>query len=149
LGLAYASEALAHNNRSWGTRAISLLQETLADNPDDRVAAEQLAQFYDRMGRAEACELFGKVVRESLPGTGALVNFGNCEANRGDMEAAMKLWSQALQRNPGLEAARLNLAVAQYRSGNVEAARTNLRTALKYDPFSQRARQLLQSMPDK
>jgi len=48
-----------------------------------------------------------------------------------------------------LEAARLNLAVAQYRSGNMEAARANLRTALKYDPFSQRAQQLLQSLPDR
>ena len=150
LALAYASEALAHNNRTWGTRAISLLKETLAAYPDDAVAAEQLAQLYDRAGRAAAaCELFGKAVRESLPGVGALVNFGNCQADRGDMDAAMTSWSQALRRNPGLEAARLNLAVAQYRSGNIEAARANLRTALKYDPFSQRARELLQSIPDK
>lgn len=150
MGLAYSSEALAHNNRTWGTRAVSLLQETLADHPDDAVAAEQLAQLYDRMGRAEAaCELFGKAVRDSLPGAGALVNFGNCEANRGDMDAAMTSWAQALQRNPGLEAARLNLAVAQYRSGNTEAARANLQTALKFDPFSQRARELLQSMAGK
>ncbi len=150
LGLAYASEALAHNNRTWGTRAVPLLQETLAKHPADAAAAEQLAQLDDRMGRAEAaCDLFAAAIRENVPGAGALVNLGNCQADRGDMDAAMTSWAQALRRNPGLEAARLNLAVAQYRSGNTEAARVNLQTALSYDPFSQRARQLLQSMAGK
>jgi Tfp pilus assembly protein PilF len=61
----------------------------------------------------------------------------------------MASWKQALQRNPAFEAARLNLAVAQYQSGNTESARVNLKTALEYDPLSPRTRELLRSMSTK
>ena len=59
----------------------------------------------------------------------------------------MKSWSEALKRNPALEAARVILAVAQYQSGKIEDARASLQTALRFDPFSKRARELLYSLP--
>ncbi len=147
LGLAYASEALPKNNRALGIKAFQLLKKAADAHPEDSSLAVQLAQLYDRMGQEQqACDLFARAVKQGVSGTGALVNLGTCQAKNGDVEGAMKLWSQALQRNPALEAASLNLAIAQSQLGQTESARTTLQTALRYDPFSQRVRQLLQSL---
>jgi tetratricopeptide (TPR) repeat protein len=147
LGLAYASEALPQNNRVWGMRALELLKKT---NSDDSMVAVQLAQLYDRMRQEqEACGLFAQAVNQGAQSPGALVNLGTCQAKQGDLDSAIRSWTQALQRNPGLEAARLNLAVAQIQSGRTESARANLKTGLKYDPFSPRLRELLRSITQK
>jgi hypothetical protein len=145
LGLAYASEAIAHNRKPWAMRALNLLQAAPAD---DVASLDQLAQIYDHMGREkEACELFSKVAQSGDAAPGAWVNQGTCQASSGDLPAAIKSWSEALARNPGLTSARLNLAVAQYRTGNTGAARATLKVALRYDPFSRQALELLQSLP--
>jgi Cytochrome c554 and c-prime/Tetratricopeptide repeat len=145
LGLAYAREAIARNRKSWAMRALELLQTARAD---DVASMDQLAQLYDRMGREkEACDLFAKVTHTADAAPGAWVNLGTCQASGGDLNSAMKSWSEALVRNPGLTSARLNLAVAQYRTGNTEAARATLKLALRYDPFSRRTLELLRSLP--
>jgi hypothetical protein len=147
LGLAYATEALPRNNRVWGERAFQLLRKVAAAQPEDAAVALQLAQLYDRMGQQQqACDYFRQAVEKRAPGTAALVNLGACQASQGDLDGAAKSWSQALQRNPAVEAARLNLAIAQSRLGDVEGARATLQKALEYDPFSQRVRELLQSI---
>jgi tetratricopeptide (TPR) repeat protein len=125
--------------------ALPLLEAWVAAQPDDAAAAVQLAQIYDRMGRTkDACELFAKAASAA---PGALVNLGACQASAGDLEAAIKSWSAALEQNPGFEPARLNLAVAQFRSGNADAARATLTSALRFDPFSRRALDLLHALP--
>jgi tetratricopeptide (TPR) repeat protein len=145
LALAYAGEATTRNRRRWAMLALPLLQAALAAHPDDAASADQLAQIYDRMGRTkDACDLFAKAANAA---PGALVNLGTCQASGGDLEAAIKSWSAALEQNPGFEPARLNLAVAQFRSGNAEAARASLAAALRFDPFSRRALDLLQALP--
>ncbi len=150
LGLAYASEALPRNNRAWGMRAFALLKKVADAHPEDASVSLQLAQLYDRMGQEQqACELFEQAVKGGASGTAALVDLGACQAKRGDIDGAMTSWIQALQRNPAIEAARLNLAVAQLQSGKTDSARATLETALKYDPFSQRVRDLLRSMSTK
>jgi Tfp pilus assembly protein PilF len=102
------------------------------------------------MGQEQtACDLFEQAVKDGAPGTGALVNLGTCQAKRSDIGQAMKLWSEALQRNPAVEAARMNLAIAESQSGDPRNAEIHLRMALQYDPFSSRVRELLQSIGNK
>jgi hypothetical protein len=147
LGLAYATEAIPKNNRLWGERAFALLKKVASAHPGDAAVEVQLAQLYDRMGQEQiACNIFEQAVKDGASGTGALVNLGTCEAKRGDIGQAMKLWSEALQRNPAVEAARMNLAIAQGQSGDVRSGEANLKTALQYDPFSHPVRDLLRSM---
>ena len=61
---------------------------------------------------------------------------------RGRTQDAMRLWQDALTRNPALTGARVNLAVAQYRAGEASAAQATLRQALLYDPDHEIARKL-------
>lgn len=147
LGLAYASEAIPRNNRFWGERAFVLLKKVAAAHPEDASVTGQLAQLYDRMGQEQqACNYFEQAVKQGPAGAGALVNLGTCRAKGGDIQGAIKLWLEAVRQNPALEAARLNLAIAQSQLGEVKSARINLQTALRYDPFSPRVRELLRSM---
>lgn len=135
LGLAYASIGLRNGNRTWGMRAVALLEEAIKTYPDDPKVTVQLGQLYDRMGRQqEACDLYARSVVADAGPVAAAVNWGACLAARGRMEEGMRLWQAALLRNPGLEAARLNLAVAQSRSGNWPAAHDTLREALNSTP---------------
>lgn len=55
----------------------------------------------------------------------------------------MRLWRDALTRNPGLDPVRLNLAAAQYRSGDRRAAVGTLRKLLELNPGNTAARRLL------
>lgn len=146
LGLAYASEAIRSNRREWGLRAYELLRAVYAAQPDDKAVADQLAQLLDRMGReGEACNLFVRAAAGDAA-TGALVNAGVCRAKEGRVAEAMDLWKRAVGKNPGLEAARLNLAVAQYRNGDAAGARMTIQQGLRLDPFWERAQELFSEM---
>ena len=144
VALAWADVALRENNRTWGMRAYQLLDAEYKRNPDDPKIAVQLAQLYDRMGQeARACTIYERVGALSRAPVAATINLGTCRAKEGKLPEAMKLWSIALERNPGQEGARLNLAVAQFQSGDLSAARATLQTGLKFNPLSRRMRELL------
>src|SRR5215468_4183334 len=59
---------------------------------------------------------------------------------------AIRLWSDALTRNPGLDLTRTNLAMAQWRSGDRAGARTTLRKGLNLSPGFRPAIDLLQKL---
>jgi hypothetical protein len=146
-GLAYAEQALTRNDRRLGIRALELLRSVYSATPNDALVADQLAQLLDKAGRQnEACEIYERLatVRDAPPG--ALVNAGICLANAAQTEQAITLWRKALEKNPGQESARLNLAVALYRTGDAAQARATLEDALRLDPFFTRARDLLAEM---
>ena len=146
-GLAYAEEALAHNNRDFGIRAIELLSPVYSAHPSDSQVADQLAQLLDKAERQnQACEVFQHASGNSDAPVAALVNAGVCLASAGRTQDAIAFWQKALAKNPGEESARLNLAVALYRSGNSAQARATLEYALRLDPFFSRARDLLAEM---
>ena len=71
------------------------------------------------------------------------VNLGTFYIQRGRAREAMRLWQDALSRNPGLTTVWINLAVAQYRTGNAGAAEATVLKALEYDPDQETARRLL------
>lgn len=142
LGLAYAAIALRDNNRTWGQRAVALLEHV----PEDAKVVTQLAQLTDRAGQqTKACTLYARAVALDPAPVAAAVNLGACYASEGHMDKAIPLWRAALSRNPGLEGARLNLAVALYRSGDGGGARETLREGLRFNPASARMKEMLQA----
>ena len=136
LGLAYATLALQDANRTWGLRAFELLKSV----PEDAKVDAQLGQLYDRMGQSRnACNLYARAVAIDPNATAAALNLGTCRAAEGKLAESIALWTGVLARNPGLESARLNLAVAQVRNGDPAAARVTLREALRFNPASSKA----------
>ncbi|MEX2263018.1 MAG: tetratricopeptide repeat protein [Bryobacteraceae bacterium] len=147
LGLAYASVALRDNNRVWGMRAFELLRKEYSRHPEDLKVGGQLAQMYDRMGdERKACDIYALIVAADPASVVPAVNLGTCLAKQGRIQESIRLWKGALQRNPALESARLNLAVALYREGDLPGARATLNEALVFNPASRRIRELLQEM---
>jgi Flp pilus assembly protein TadD len=65
---------------------------------------------------------------------------------RGNFAEAVRLWTDALGKNAGLELVRLNLAVALLSLGNRDAAEVNLRKALSLNPAFTPAIDLLQKL---
>ena len=63
------------------------------------------------------------------------VNLGTYYVQRGRAREAMRLWTDALSRNPALTSVRINLAVAQYQAGDPGA----------YDTLQLRGRPLVAS----
>ena len=84
-----------------------------------------------------------RIVRLDPSQVAVAVNLGTYHMQRGRTQEALRLWNDALSRNPGLTGARINLAVAQYRAGDASAAEATLRKALQYDPDQETARKLL------
>lgn len=104
----------------------------------------QLAQLYDQLGNDEkALSLSERVLSLDPTQVSVMINLGGYYMKRGRSKDAMRLWSDAIARAPGLTSARVNLAVAQYRAGDRAAAEATLRKALEYDPDDGTTRQLL------
>ena len=71
------------------------------------------------------------------------VNLGTYYIQRGRAREAMRLWADALSRNPALTGVRINLAVAHYQAGDLAAAEAAALKAVEYDPDHETARKLL------
>jgi len=78
----------------------------------------------------------------------ALVNLGVLYANQQKPSQAMKLWHQALESNPGLTEASIDLALELAATGNRPEARRVIQEALRYDPDSDMAQQVLHKLGD-
>ena len=62
---------------------------------------------------------------------------------RGEYREAIRLWTDALSKNAGLELVRLNLSVAFLKIGDRISAELHLRKALELNPAFAPARDLL------
>jgi tetratricopeptide (TPR) repeat protein len=125
LGLAYAELGDA--------RARGLLLRT---KPVDVEVRLRLAATETDGARAMA--LYESVLRERPAQTVALVNLGSLYARAGRLTEAGKLWERALEANPGIEEAALNLAKVR----PAGEARGVLQRYLEFNPGSKAARQL-------
>lgn len=142
LGLAYAAAASADSTLR--PRAFMLLRKANARDPKDLAVLIQLAQLSDEDGQEDAAMAwYERILRLDTSQTAVAVNLGTGYMKQGRVQDAMRLWQDALARNPGLSGARINLAVAQYRSGEPARAEATLRKALEYDPDQPAARKLL------
>jgi Tfp pilus assembly protein PilF len=126
-----------------------MLQAEYQRNPGDAKVATQLAQLFDRMGQeTKACEIYQHVVKLQPDAIAAAINLGTCLAKQGRIQESISLWKGVLQRSPGQEGARLNLAVAQLQTKDQNAARATLEEALRFNPLSMRARELLSRLAE-
>ena len=143
-GLAYARLALRDQERSYAMRAFQLLEKAQAGEAEDPQVSLQLAFLHDRRGdEAKAIELYKRAASLDPSLLTATVNLGGKLALQGRYQEASKLWEDALSRNAGLEAARINLALAHRKLGNEAAAREELLKVLAFNPDSHTARMLL------
>ncbi len=132
IGLAYAEMGDA--------RARDFL---LRAKPADVEVRLRLAALEHDTGRARA--LYESVLRENPTHPVALVNLGSLYARAGRVEEAGNLWRRALDTNPGIEEAALNLAQV----GTPSEARAILTRYLEFNPGSNTARARLHSISSK
>ncbi len=132
LGLAYAELGDA--------RAREYL---LRAQPADAIVRLRLAALETDAGRAAA--LYESVLREDPFQTVALVNLGSLYARAGRIKEAGHLWERALDTNPAIEEAVLNLA--QIRP--TAEARVILNRYLEFNPASKAARARLDRLSGK
>jgi cytochrome c-type biogenesis protein CcmH/NrfG len=144
LGLAYEKIALLQNNNLWRSRAFTLLKAVHDTSAEDVKVESALADLYEHMGdEATACKIFARVAASDPADVRASLNLGVCMANQGRLSESVRLWKNGVERDPSQEAARFNLAVAQYRTGDAAGARATLNEALRFNPASRRAREFL------
>src|SRR5690242_4163551 len=74
----------------------------------DQMPVSSLAQYGRNLGNAV------RTPAEAAANGTALANLGSAWVKRGRVEEAMRLWRDALARNPGLEPVRINLAGASF-----------------------------------
>lgn len=132
LGLAYAELG--------DPRARAFL---LRARPADAEVRLRLAATEPDSGRAIA--LYQSVLREKPAQTVALVNLGSLYAEAGRLEDAGHLWERALQANPGIEEAVLNLAKIR----PPKEARAILKRYIELNPGSRIARTRLENISSK
>ena len=143
-GLAYAILALREQNATYRERAFGLLQQAAARGTADSLALAYLAQFYrDRKDDGHALPLYEQSWRMDPTQAAVAEALGAYQMQRGNLEAAVRWWKQALAINPALSLTRTNLATALVRAGRREEAEDTLRKALEFNPSFQEARDLL------
>ena len=76
----------------------------------------------------------------------AVVNLGAIYAWDNQIDRAIKLWSEALNYDPGSSAAGVDLAVVLCAKGDREQARLILRKVLHFNPDLGAAKQLLRDL---
>jgi Tfp pilus assembly protein PilF len=109
LGLAYAEVHLSSRDRRQRDEAVRLLEAA----PPDAAVQVRLADLYQRGGQLDRAErLYRAVLERDRGNTVALVNLGGILASRGLLAEAVPMWRQALNANPCLEEAALNLTTA-------------------------------------
>lgn len=142
--MALAYSVVAMSEPSVRLRALQLLEAAAARDNEDVAVLAQLAQFRDRMGRADLAEpLYERVLALDPNHAAAAVNLGIYRVKRGDAAGAIALWERALRRNPAQTGVRTNLAVALAQSGKLAEAEAALLQALEYDPDAEAPRRLL------
>jgi predicted Zn-dependent protease len=65
---------------------------------------------------------------------------------KGRADEAMRLWSDVLARSPGLEIARMNLALARRLAGDLKSAEQTLNDGLSLNPGATEMRRLLNQL---
>lgn len=139
LGLAYAELALQGGAALHRNEARRLLQEALPAYTADAELLTRLAFLYQAQGDLErALKLYEMALRaepERVPQCViATVNAGSIHASRGNLNRAMTLWQDALNRNPGLREAALNLATSWQSQGQTRKAEEFIQHLLRFDP---------------
>jgi tetratricopeptide (TPR) repeat protein len=107
-------------------RAMSLIEQALVENPDDRDLVYLLGRLYKKGGRYDdATALYRDTLDKDPKDAIALNNTGNIDFARGDYQAAIVRFQQALATSPRSEVAAIlhyNLSLAQYQKFDYQPA---------------------------
>jgi len=145
--LAYAIAAIGRTAGADRTRAIPLLEQAARDDPRDIEVALYLAEIYRNDGRNDmARPLYQRAISLDPSQATASVGLGGVMMESGNYREAIRLWTDALSKNAGLELVRLNLAAASLQIGDRTAAEFHLRKALDLNPAFSPAREMLKKV---
>jgi hypothetical protein len=120
LGLAYAELFLRTRDRRQRDEAFRLLQTV----PPDVTVELRLADLYQRGGQLPRAEhLYRSVLKQNGNNLVALVNLAGIVASRGGsgLQEAALMWHRALEQNPCLEEALINLITVVRALGDASA----------------------------
>jgi predicted Zn-dependent protease len=144
LALAYAIAAVGKTSGPDRDRALSLLESSVRQNPDDSESLLYLAEIYRTAGEGErAIPLYRRAIQLDPVQATASVGLGGVLMERGDLVHAIPLFRDALSKNAGLQLVRMNLAVALWRTGDRAGAESILREGIALNPAYAPARELL------
>ena len=145
--LAYAMAAVGRTNGADRTRAVPLLEQAVKENQSDVEVLLYLAEIYRNDGKNDlAGPLYQRTIALDPGQATASVGLGGVMMERGEYREAIRLWTDALSKNAGLELVRLNLAAAFLQIGNRTSAELHLRKALDLNPAFAPARDLLRKL---
>jgi predicted CXXCH cytochrome family protein len=145
--LAYAIAAVGRTSGADRTRAIPLLEQAAKENPSDVEVLLYLAEIYRNDGKNDlARPLYQRAIALDPNQATASVGLGGILMESGEYREAIRLWTDALSKNAGLELVRLNLAVAYLKIADRISAELHLRKALDLNPAFAPARELLKNM---
>lgn len=135
-------EQLAQLLEETGRPAEAALQwEKLLDRVPGVVAWRTRRAFaLADAGELDEAESILRDVLEEQPGAAARTNLGTVLEARGETDAAMALYREALTEEPAYEAARANLAEIYAQREEVDEAERWIREGLEIDPGSARLR---------
>jgi hypothetical protein len=136
LGLAYAEVGVRSGDRNQQAEAVRLLTAALASGKADAEEQTRLADLEERAGnRKQALALYQAALRDDPNAVVAMVNLGRLYGSSGLLDEAIRLWREALKRNPCLAEAGANLEIA-FRAKNDAAAAEAVRHSQEFCSFN-------------
>jgi hypothetical protein len=145
--LAYGIAAVGRSGGADRTRALTLLARAAKENPDDVEVLLYLAEIYRNDGKNSlARPLYQRAIALDPNQATASVGLGGIMMESGEYREAIRLWTDALSKNAGLELVRLNLSLAFLKIGDRTSAELHLKKALEVNPAFAPARELLQNL---
>ncbi|PHQ30480.1 tetratricopeptide repeat protein [Leeuwenhoekiella nanhaiensis] len=103
--------ALIYVQEGENDKAVTAIQDALAENPDDDALLRSAADVYLKMDMTEEYEAaMDKVIAKDPNNPGLYFNLGVGAAKAGNTEKAMGYYNKALEIDPNYAAANLNIA---------------------------------------
>ncbi len=105
--------ALIYINQEENEKAIELMDEAKEQNPDDVMLLQAEADMYYRMDdKQKYNEIMQEVLEKSPDDPAIYYNLGVTTADLGDSEGAIEYYEKALELDPEMNEARMNIVVA-------------------------------------
>ncbi len=133
----YAALASIYQEEGESTKAIESAEMALAKEPDNSRALMVLYDVYKDLGEKERADIYFERVRSAGGGREAAIRVYNVGAEsfrKGDLETALKRFSEALQLSPDFASAHAAVGTIYLAQGNSESALDAANAALAIEP---------------
>jgi glutathione synthase/RimK-type ligase-like ATP-grasp enzyme len=147
-GTSASRSSAAEGSTEWAPRRLQVarlqeLDDLLSDHSTASIdlAIERAALLGVLDRRPEAQQAFVEILRQTPDDFNALNEFGGLLTSVGAIDAARRVYQEAIDRHPGNPIGHVNLANLLLRSSEHEAARAHYQTALRIDPELRAAHQ--------